>query len=412
MSLEQKLVLIGLGLIALHILDDTFLQPEPGTSASDHLVAGLVPLAFLGIVAASYSRLRAGLRAFLAITLGVFGVATGIEGWHYTLEVGPSGDDYTGLLAIPAGALLIVTGAVTLWRSRRRDDRLPRRYLRRALIAAGAVIVVAPLLYGFAYGYGLTHVGRAVVPEAELGAAYEDVKFTTSDGLELEGWYVPSKNGAAVISFPGRAGTQKQARMLIRHGYGVLLFDRRGEGESEGDPNGIGWGGDEDVKAAIDFLRDRPDVDPQRIGGIGRSVGGEMLLEAAAETTALKAVVSDGAGIRSVREASELDGAGKLGAIAVWSAMTASTAVFANEPPPPNLKDLVGRIAPRPVFLIHAGGMGSGGEELSAEYHAAAKEPKMVWEVPGADHVGGIDTRPAEYERRVIGFFDRALLQR
>jgi uncharacterized protein len=355
------------------------LQPEPGTSAGDHLVAGLVALAFLGVVAASYSR--------------------------------PSGDDATGLLAIPAGALLIGTGLVTLWRSRRLDDRLPRRYLRRALIGAGALIVVAPLLYGFAYGYALAHVARPDVPEAELGAAYEDVKFTTSDGLELEGWYVPSRNGAAVISFPGRAGTQKQARMLVRHGYGVLLFDRRGEGASEGDPNALGWGGDADVKAAIEFLRDRPDVDPARIGGIGRSVGGEMLLEAAAETSALKAVVSDGAGIRSVREAAEIDGAGKLGSVAVWSAMTASTAVFANEPPPPTLKDLVDRIAPRPIFLIHAGGMGSGGEELSAEYHSVAKEPKMVWEVPGADHVGGIDTRPAQYERRVVGFFDRALLR-
>jgi fermentation-respiration switch protein FrsA (DUF1100 family) len=151
-------------------------------------------------------------------------------------------------------------------------------------------------------------------------------------------------------------------------------------------------------------------VDPERIGGIGRSVGGEMLLEAAAETSALKAVVSDGAGIRSTREALEMDGAGKLAGVAVWSALTASVAVSANEPPPPNLKDLVPKIAPRPVFLIHAGGTGSGGEQLSAEYHSVAKEPTTVWKVPGADHVGGIDARPAEYERRVVGFFDRALL--
>ena len=225
----------------------------------------------------------------------------------------------------------------------------------------------------------------------------------------LEGWYVPSRNGAAVISSPGRSGTQKQARMLIRHGYGVLLFDRRGEGASEGDPNGFGWGGDRDLEAAIDFLRDRPDVDPERIGGIGRSVGGELLLETAAETDELKAVVSDGAGIRSVREAALGDGAAKLGGVAIWSAMTASTAVFANEPPPPNLEDLVGRIAPRPVFLIYAG-KGQGGEELSAEYGDAAGEPKTVWEIPEASHVGGIDARPVEYERRVVGFFDAALL--
>ena len=52
---------------------------------------------------------------------------------------------------------------------------------------------------------------------------------------------MPSKNRAAIIAFAGRRGTQRQTRMLVRHGYGVLLFDRRGEGESEGDPNIFGW---------------------------------------------------------------------------------------------------------------------------------------------------------------------------
>ena len=122
--------------------------------------------------------------------------------------------------------------------------------------------------------------------------------FTTSDGLELEGWYVPSRNGAAVMRSPGRGGPQKHARMLARHGYGVLLFDRRGEGKSDGDPNSWGWGGAKDIKAAIDFLQRRPDVDPGRIGGIGLSVGGEILLETASETDELAAVVAEGAGVR------------------------------------------------------------------------------------------------------------------
>jgi uncharacterized protein len=76
------------------------------------------------------------------------------------------------------------------------------------------------------------------------------VAFTTSDGLRLEGWYVPSKNRPAVIAFPDRKGPQRQARMLASHGYGVLLFDRRGEGESDGDPNAFGWAGERDVNAA------------------------------------------------------------------------------------------------------------------------------------------------------------------
>ena len=96
--------------------------------------------------------------------------------------------------------------------------------------------------------------------------------------------------------------------MLARHGYGVLLFDRRGEGRSEGEPNGWGWGGDEDIKAAIAYLRTRSDVDPAKIGGIGLSVGGELMLEAAAETPELAAVVSEGAGARTRGEELDTEG--------------------------------------------------------------------------------------------------------
>jgi alpha-beta hydrolase superfamily lysophospholipase len=60
--------------------------------------------------------------------------------------------------------------------------------------------------------------------------------------------------------------------MLAAHGYGVLVFDPRGHGASEGDPNVFGWSGEEDVRSAIRFLQARPDVDPARIGGLGLSV--------------------------------------------------------------------------------------------------------------------------------------------
>jgi uncharacterized protein len=402
---EKTLFRVCVGVIALHVVDDSFIQPQPGTSATDHLLSGLVPLTVLALAAIAYPRMRAGWRAVTAVVVGMFGLGTASEAWYYTREVGASGDDYTGLLAIPAGLALIVLGAVTLWRSRRLDKPLWRRYGRRALIVAASLIVVLTVVYPLVYSYGMTHVGRAVVPEPELGADFEDVSFTTDDGLELTGWYVPSRNRAAVIAFAGRKGTQRPARVLIRHGYGVLLFDRRGEGASEGDPNAVGWNGTPDVEAAIAFLHERPDVEADRIGGIGLSVGGEMLLEAAAESDDLKAVISDGAGIRSVREASLMPSA-----LPIWAGLTVGTAVFSGHSPPPNLNDVVDRISPRPVLFIYAD-RGQGGEELSQDYYESAKEPKAVWRVPGANHTGGIEARPREYERRMIGFFDTALLE-
>ena len=408
-SREAALFLIGIALVALHVLDDNYVQPEAGMSPGDHVVSGLVPLALLGLAAWAYPRLRGGRRGALALVFGVLGIAAGSEALFYTREVGPSGDDFTGLLAIPAGLMLIGLGAVTLWRTRRTDGNLPSRYGRRALLAI-AGFVVATLVGMVVLGYGTTHIGHPVVPPDRLGVSHENVTFTTGDGLKLEGWYIPSRNGAAVIAFPGRRGSQRKARMLARHGYGVLLFDRRGEGDSDGDPNSWGWGGETDVKAAITYLQHRPDVDPDRIGGIGLSVGGEMMIEAAAETDELAAVVSEGAGARSTREDMDSDdpalGKWTLG-LAMSAAKTVAVAVFSNQAPPANLKDLAAKVE-QPMLLIAAPNAPTG-ERLNRGYAKAAGDSATLWEIPESHHVGGQTARPQEYEQRVVGFFDKAL---
>jgi uncharacterized protein len=261
------------------------------------------------------------------------------------------------------------------------------------------------------FGYAFAHIARPQSPVGDLGARYERVALRTSDGLRLAAYYVPSRNGAAVIAFPGHVGPRKHTRMLARHGYGVLMIDRRGEGASQGDPNAFGWDFDKDIAAGIRYLQHRPDVDPARIGGLGLSVGGEMLLQTAAENHGLAAVVSEGAGARTAaEEISDVEGLEKVLAAPQAVVKFAAVGVFANDPPPSNLTKLLPRIAPRPVFLINAEH-----HEVDAkapEYFAAARAPKQQWLVPKGGHTDGIDVLPAEYERRVVGFFDRTLLKR
>ena len=251
-----------------------------------------------------------------------------------------------------------------------------------------------------------THAARATVPTADLGAPYENVEFTTTDGLRLKGWYIRSRNGAAVISFPGRTSSQKRAKLLARHGYGVLLFDRRGEGESEGDPNAFGWQGERDIHAAVAFLQRQKDVDARRIGGIGLSVGGEMMIEAAAESDELKAIVSEGASGRSVRD----DIVNKSGwqELIATGVVTGSTALFANNLPPRALKSLVPEISGA-VFFVYGEDGQPAERPANRTLYAAARGPKAIWEIPGSGHIGGMEARPAEYERRVTAFFDRWL---
>jgi hypothetical protein len=409
-GLETIVVRGSLGIVALHVLDDNYLQPQPGTSARDHLASGLIPVGILVGAAAAYPRLRAGARAALAMTFGALGLAIGFPSAYLLLDGSASGDHYTGLLAIGAGAALLLSGPVTLWKARRTGESRRKRYLRRTLAtilgAVAALGILAFLVFPIAFSYGYTHLGRTG-PLPDVGVPYETVTVTTSDSLELAAAYVPSKNRAAIVVFPGRSAL-KEARMLARNGYGVLLLDPRGQGGSEGDL--VRWAGDRDLSAGARYLQDRPDVDPDRIGGFGSSVGGEILLVAAAQSTEFKAVVSEGAGLPAGEGRDVLRGTERLLLPALYG-IKAATAVFANHGPPPPIVDRIGEIAPRSVFLIYTE-PGMGGEDVrQPKYFAAAGEPKQLWKVPGAEHTGGIDARPAEYERRVIGFLDRALLE-
>jgi pimeloyl-ACP methyl ester carboxylesterase len=405
---EYGVVVLALSAIGLHIADDNYFQPARGTSPLDHLASGLIPLAILAAVAAGYPHLRAGLRATTAMTFGVLGIAVGVPGVYYLVEGEASGDHYTGPLALAGGIALLLTGPVVLWRSRRRGGSRRRRYLGRAATVATTAVAI-PVLFslvafpiGFSYIY--THTGRTAEPPA-LGAAYESVTVPTSDGLELSASYVPSKNGAAVVVYPGLSAVEEGA-MLARHGYGVLLLDPRGQGASEGDT--VRWQGDRDLIAGAKYLQRRPDVDDDRVAGFGSSVGGEQLLEAAAQSTAFSAVVSEGAGER----VGEVDESGFENVLStpVMAVMTAATTVFGNDGPPPPIVDRIGLIAPRPVFLIYAD-PGMGGESSrQPKYYAAAGEPKQMWKVPGSGHTGGLEAQPAEFERRVVAFLDRSLL--
>src|SRR5437764_12968327 len=110
-ALETKLAVVGLGLVSLQVFDDSFVQRGPGTAAVDHLLSGLVPLAVLIGTAMLYHRLRPGLRATLAVVLGVLGIVIGgSEAAYYGPKEGLYADDYTGLLAVGGACCSSLSG--------------------------------------------------------------------------------------------------------------------------------------------------------------------------------------------------------------------------------------------------------------------------------------------------------------
>ena len=392
-------------LLVVHAAVDSLIASEPGTGPEQHLVRATATTAVVVAAISLYARLPAGGRAAIEGVVGVLALEAAMLAIADARASGARGEDWSGFLLLPVGLLLLASATTRLWQSRKPGGK-PR--LRRVGIAFAAILAGYWLVLPVAVAIYATHRPRADVAPASLGRPYEQVTLRTSDGLALAAWYVTSRNGGAVILYPSRRSTLAQARMLVRHGYGVLLVDARGYDESEGDANAFGWDGRRDVDAAVAWLDRRHDVSRGQIGGMGLSVGGEVMLEAAASNTGLRAVVSEGAGARSVREHLLRGPRGWL-SLPEAAVQTAAVALLSGTSPPPPLTELLPRIAPRPLLLVYAG-RGGGGEELTLDYFRAALQPKSLWKIEEADHVGGFEARPREYELRVVRFFDRALL--
>ena len=291
---------------------------------------------------------------------------------------GASGGDVTGVLAALAGIVLLGLAAAIPWRHRGEGS-----WRGRTVAVAGGVLACLFVIGPVALGIVATHKWREPVGDPP-SAAYRDVTFEATDGLDLAGWYRPSENGAAVLVVHGgssdRKGSVAHAELLARHGYGVLLYDARGRGESDGSENNYGWDWAKDVAGALAFLHDRPDVDPERIGALGLSTGADVLLEVAGADRGLAAVVADGAAAGSFADWQRLRGT-ELGTVPGWM-MFSTIRVLSGDPPGPPLEEAVARIA-SPTLLVSAGTAEE--REFNVRYDGVGHQPGRALEPAGRD---------------------------
>ncbi|HEY6892273.1 MAG TPA: alpha/beta fold hydrolase [Solirubrobacter sp.] len=151
---------------------------------------------------------------------------------------------------------------------------------------------------------------------ADVGLEFESVSFPAADGVGLKGWFIPSgadEPSPAVVFVHGwmwnRHGNIAHqvkglkdadvdflpaAKGLHDAGFNVLLFDVRWHGESERGPKPLSYGPVEaqDYIGAVRYLRTRPEVDGERIGAIGTSMGGNIVLYGTPEAQPIKAILA------------------------------------------------------------------------------------------------------------------------
>ncbi len=288
-------------------------------------------------------------------------------------------------------------------------SRLPRLILVGVSILVLLALVVFFIIIPIGFGIAATKAPRQADGTAPEG--FTNVTLTSTDGIQLASWYTPTQNGAAIVLLHGAGGSREAVRsyalMLVKNGFGVLAFDQRGEGESGGKTNLYGWEGAGDVAAAVQFLKTQKDVNG--IGGLGLSLGGEILLGAASANPAMKAIVAEGATYRSMAEYRDIPIHSDLvRSIQPWVTYT-TVGLLTGQTPPATILESISQ-APSTHFLLIAARNTPYEVAYAGVYADAAPGRAEQWIIPTGGHTGGFPNYPDEYETRVVRFFRSVLL--
>ncbi len=273
------------------------------------------------------------------------------------------------------------------------------------VVLIGGIIWIS---YQRAMGY--LHPARSTASGELLranGIQFQDVELITEDHVKLSAWYTPPKNGAVILVAHGYGDKRPESiyELFASHGYGVLAWDFRAHGKSAGEFSSLGYYETLDAKAALDFALTQPDV--EHIGAWGGSMGAVTMIRTAARQPEIEALVADSPFATLEDE---------LMMQVPFPVMRPLIRFFAERESGITLDqvrpvDDIGRISPRPVFLIQ--GMADGMVLLDSgqRLYNAAGEPRQLWEEDGVSHLSMYTYYKAEYTKRVINFFNEYLLK-
>lgn len=251
-------------------------------------------------------------------------------------------------------------------------------------------------------------------PLAALGLPYQEVSFPAVDGLTLRGWLIPAvlPNAPAIVYAHGAGQDQRSGLSLVpalhQAGYTVLLFSYRGHGYSDSDGRGITYGfrESEDIDCAVGFLRQTKHV--SRVGVIGYSIGASSALLSAARNPDIQVVVAvapfaSAEGVWAANRPSFLPHfvLDWIRRVVEWHKDISLATI--------ELTQLVSRIAPRPILLVHGGQDERIPIAQVEELFAAAGPPKALWIMAGETHHSVRSHGLEAHMDRVICFFDEAL---
>ena len=244
---------------------------------------------------------------------------------------------------------------------------------------------------------------------ARFGADYEEMEFSTADGLTLSGWYVPPQNEAVIILihsyYADRRQTLPVAEMLYKHGYGLLMYDQRASGKSDGTIRSLGTLDIPDLKAAVDWLTLRQKN--VKIGAYGCSMGGAIAIAGAADVPAMRAIVVDAPSPLQWNENLPQFSLHDPLSLPITALYYQLILLRVRRLPPTGTVAAVQNYGARPILFISTGQDGEFSRVKT--YFEAALGPKTHWNFPDASHCTASGAHPQEYEHQLVNFFNSFL---
>ncbi len=274
-------------------------------------------------------------------------------------------------------------------------------------------------------------VKQQKTPQDE-GLAYENVHFEALDGVPISAWFIPAAGddpGPTVAMVHGwtwnRLGNTKNdllarisgspvvdllkpARALHEAGYHVLMFDLRNHGRSGSSPV-VTFGHDEarDLLGAVNYLKGRQEVDAERIGALGYSMGANAVMFACAKTQEIKAAIAVQP-VRPTSFANRLANSllGPLGA----ATLNVARRVYYNAggplmetTDPAIVADLV---SPTAIMYVQGDGDPWGDVPNVRRFFELSQEPKALEIVPSIHRFGGY-LYLSENPETMLSFFEQ-----
>ncbi len=288
---------------------------------------------------------------------------------------------------------------------------------RVKLIVPGRIALTALIFFPVMLSCVLTHrvkLADGQTPESVFQADYESVRFPTTDGLELDGWWIPKPRATRTIVIAHGAGANKGNFVwflggLSHEAYNLLMFDFRAHGASEGRVTTWGILERRDVLAAVDWLKRERPAHSEHVVVLGSSQGSMAAALAAAEDLRIDAVILDSPFV-SARELAHDHAAAipVLGPLAAdWVLLLMSLQVegdfFTH-----SSERAVASLGDRPVLVIHGEKDIGMPKEHAQRLHDAATGPRDLWFGPGG-HSNIVTQAPEAYADRVFTFLDQHL---